>query len=288
MSTPQWGTPPNSPTARLAHGAFPLPISGDRFMILRLCSSLGKKGLFALVVVLVVSACATAGTPVPSATATTSPASPQTENPCEVLAGDFPEIPVGTTCWIDTNADDSTPLRVEFTITKPGWHLFIGPAKDVEDDAGDQRANVLFAEVANLTIDACAGQVPADPPIGPTVDDLAEGLAALPPFEVTSPPTDVTAFGYSGKQLEIRVPLDQPSEGSEAFTGCGDEFLKSWIAPPLSFAFNGYVAPGDTEEFWILDVDGTRLVISALTTANASAELVAERQAILDSIVIRP
>ena len=182
----------------------------------------------------------------------------------------------------------SSTLRVEFTITKPGWHLFIGPAKNVSDGAEHQRANVLFAEVTNLTVDACTNQVPADPAIGPTVDDLAEALAALPPFELTSQPADVTAFGYAGKHLEIRVPLDQPSEGSEAFTGCGDQLLKGWIAPSLSFAFNGYVAPGDTEEFWILDVRGTRLVVAALTTANASPELVAERQAILDSIIIRP
>lgn len=246
-----------------------------------------RYGLVATVV-LIGSGCATGGTPVPSASAMTSPASPLAANPCGDLSGEFPEIPVGATCWIDPDADEATPLRVEFTITTPGWHLFIGPAKNVSDNAGHQRANVLFADVTNLTIDACSDQVPADPPIGPTVGDLATGLAALPPFELISPPADVTAFGYPGKHLEIRVPLDQPSEGSEAFTGCGDRLLKGWIAPSLSFAFNGYVAPGDTEEFWILDVEGTRLVIAALTTANASPELVAERQAILDSIVISP
>ncbi len=111
----------------------------------------------------------------------------------------------------------------------------------------------------------------------------------MSPFEITSPPTDVTAFGYAGKHLEIRVPLDEPSDGFEMFTGCGETLLKSWIAPGhVTFAFNGYTAPGDTEEFWILDVEGTRAVISALTSANASAELVAERQAVLDSVVIIP
>ncbi len=253
------------------------------------------------VAVLTLSACGagvgTGGSPLlrseaaSMAGATASAASSQVANPCDALSGELPEIPVGSTCWIDTDADDSTSLRAEFAITAPGWHLFIGPAKNVQDESGHQRANVLFAEVTNLTVDACAEQVAADPPIGPTVDDLAEGLAALPPFEVISPPTDTTAFGYSGKHLEIRVPLDQPSTGSEMFSGCGDrhpDLLASWIGPPLSFAYNGYVAPGDTQEFWILDVEGTRLVISALTTANASAELVAERQAILDSVAVVP
>lgn len=72
----------------------------------------------------------------------------------------------------------------------------------------------------------------------------------------------------------------------DSFVGCINSALTSWIAPPLSFAFYGYSAPGDTEDFCILDIDGTRVVISAIASANASDELIAERQAILDSIVI--
>jgi hypothetical protein len=60
-----------------------------------------------------------------------------------------------------------------------------------------------------------------------------QGVADLAPFKVTSPPRDVTAFGYSGKHLELTVP-DLPVEGEggddRRFTGCEDGKLKSWVA----------------------------------------------------------
>ena len=88
-------------------------------------------------------------------------------------------------------------------------------------------------------------------------------LARLPdPFKVTSPPRQVTLYGYCGKHLELTVPdLPHEGEGSESgFTECVDGNLKSWIAPTAG-AFYGYSGPGYTEEFWILDVEGSRLVI---------------------------
>jgi hypothetical protein len=53
-------------------------------------------------------------------------------------------------------------------------------------------------------------------------------------------------------------------------------------------AYFGYRGPGDTEEYWILDVEDTRLVIAVLTTAGASPQLIAEGQRVLDSLVIVP
>jgi hypothetical protein len=182
-------------------------------------------------------------------------------------------------------------MRIFYTIPATGWSAFLGPYKDVGEGEELQRVNVTFADVQNLTVDACTNQVALDPPVGPTVDDLAAALAELPPFEVASPPTDVTAFGYSGKHLEIAIPASvtwKVISGTPLFTDCHSGVLRTWIDPVLSFAFYGYTAPGDTEEFWILDVEGTRIVIAALRSANASAAMLAEQQAILDSIVIEP
>lgn len=251
-----------------------------------------------LLCALTAGSCGGASAPAPTATPTSittgapvaaaSPTATATD-PCEVDE-DLGELPANATCRTSfINPDDPIAPFAQYTIPAPGWRAFNGTFKDVETDDGVQRVGALFVTITNLTIDACERQRPAVPPIGPSVDDLAAGIAALPPFEVTAPPTDVTAFGYAGKHVAIRVPFDQPSSGFEMFTGCGSQLLKSWIAPGhVSFAFNGYTAPGDTEEFWILDVEGTRLIISALASANASAELVAERQAVLDSVVIIP
>ncbi len=236
--------------------------------------------------------------PTPTATIQQTPdASPeqsQPPNPCDV--GDFGDLPVGETCWAEPNARaareaDTSPVRILYTIPATGWSAFLGPYKDVGEGEDLQRVNVTFADVQNLTVDACIDQVALDPAVGPTVDDLAAALAELPPFEVASPPADVTAFGYRGKHLEIMVPESVTWEviaGTPLFTDCYQGVLRTWIDPALPFAFYGYTAPGDTEEFWILDVEGARIVIAALRSANASAEMLAEQQAVLDSIVIQP
>lgn len=221
------------------------------------------------------------GLPTPSADASLAP------DPCDVTAL-VEELPVGVTCSYDFDWDESTSLQVEYAVPADGWTMFLGPFKDVETADGLQRVGVQFVEVDNLSIDGCTNHRPMNPQVGPEVADLAEALTAMPPFEVTSPPTDVTAFGYTGQHVEIMVPLDQPYQ-DERFAGCqGDGTLESWITDCCGGPFYGYVEPGDVEEYWILDVDGTRLAIISLTSASASDELIAERQEVLDSIVVKP
>jgi hypothetical protein len=250
--------------------------------------------LVALVLALVSFGCGgDTAAPVGSSGSTTEPPSPTSSaspaDPCGIGHEDFPPIPAGVTCTIDVGGDEAPPIRVEYTIPAEGWREFIGAFKDVEEGGDLQRVNMVYADVENLTTHACTDQDPLIPPVGPSVADLADALTRLPPFEVMSPPTDVTVDGYDGQHVTLRVPIDQPyDEDQRVYDGCGELVLRTWIAPPLSYAFYGYSAPGTTEDFWILDVDGTRLVMAALTSSNASPELVAERQQIFDSINIGP
>ena len=153
---------------------------------------------------------------------------------------------------------------------------------------------VSITTVTNLVSDGCRDHSWADPPVGPSVDDLATALADLSPFRVTSPPTDVTVDGYRGTSLELTVP-DLPVEGKgedRRFARCADGTLESWVgaidtAP--GDAFYGYNAePGRTEEFRILDVDGTRLMIEANWSPASPGKDVTEMRAILNSIRIEP
>jgi hypothetical protein len=62
-------------------------------------------------------------------------------------------------------------------------------------------------------------------------------------------------------------------------------------APPwetLATCRSGYDDPDRREEFWILDVEGTRLMIAAERSPGAPPEDLAEQRAILDSIGIEP
>lgn len=108
---------------------------------------------------------------------------------------------------------------------------------------------------------------------------------------MTSPPEDVSLDGYGGTHLELTVPkLPVDGTGDDiSFRGCVGGKLKSWVAAidtEPGDAFYGYTGPGYVEEFWILDVDGTRLVIEANWSPASPRGEVAEMRAILESIRI--
>ena len=191
--------------------------------------------------------------------------------------------------FIDPDGDDATPLRVTFEIAAEGWSPWIGTVKDPLPDSG--RTSISITTVTNVAADACAGNALLDPSVGPTVDDLATALSQLEPFQLSEAPTDVTLSGYQGKRLTLTVPADLSYTGtgdSGGFPDCTDRRLYSWAAPLLGGPFWGYNAAGMTEEFWILDVEGTRLVLANLTSPDTPAQVVAEGDAIFDSIAIEP
>jgi hypothetical protein len=172
---------------------------------------------------------------------------------------------------------------VTYEVPSEGWAQWIGALK--HDDVTGLDA-VAITTVTNLVRDGCVDPSYAEPPVGPSVDDLASGLVELAPFRVTSPPEDVTVDGYSGKHLELTVP-DLPID-HEGFKGCIGGRLNSWVDGIYGDTFDGYTDPGSREEFWILDVEGTRLVIAAERSPGLPSKDLAEQQAILDSIRIEP
>jgi hypothetical protein len=242
-----------------------------------------RPGRLALAALLAVGACTSspepADAPAPSSIASSEDIAPTVE---DVWAREpFSPLEPGT-YFIDTDLDPTTPLRVVYEIPAEGWSMWIGGAKFGPRGG---HVGVSITTVVNLVTDGCRDHLAADPPIGPTVDHLATALAELAPFEVTSPPRRVTVDGYRGKHLELTVPdID--------FDRCDDGDLRSWIAPMDAAeegdAFYGYTGPGYREEFWILDVDGTRLMIAAGRSPRSSREDMAELRAILDSIRIEP
>jgi hypothetical protein len=195
---------------------------------------------------------------------------------------DFAPLEPGT-YFIDP--DPSTSLRVTYEVPSEGWAQWIGAVK--WDDVAKRLDAVAITTVTNLVRDGCLDHSLAEPPVGPSVDDLASGLAELAPFRVTSRPKDATVDGYSGKHLELTVPDDMPLD-HEGFVGCTGGNLNSWVGAPEDGPFGGYTHPGYREEFWILDVEGTRLVIAAERSPGLPASDLAELQAIIDSIRIEP
>ncbi len=212
-------------------------------------------------------------------TATSVPTSPKPAQDIMDVA-DFGVLEPGT-YFIDPDGDDSTPLRVTYEVAAEGWSSWIGAVKF--RTAG--HVSLSITTVDNLVREGCNDHSPAEPAVGPTVDDLVTALSALAPFEVSSPPRDVTILGYQGEHLELTVP--QLRATRDNFTDCTAGQLHSWIARNNDGSFYGYNAePGRTEQFWILDVDGTRLVLETTQSPDSPPQDLAERDAIFDSIRI--
>ena len=222
---------------------------------------------------------------VPPTTAASTPTStPKVQDVMEL--SNFVLLDPGTYV-IDPDGDPSTPLQVQYEVPFEGWSQWIGATKFA--DYG--HVGVSITTVTNLVRDGCRDHRPAKPAVGPSVDDLATALADLAPFKLTSPPKDVTPHGYRGKHLELTVP-DLPvrkSLGDRFFRGCVGGRLMSWIATNLGGGYWGYNSElGRTEEFWILDAEGTRLVIEASWSPDSPRQDLAEMRDILHSIRIYP
>lgn len=221
---------------------------------------------------------------------TSAPASTSSDGPTDIADGaDVTNVAdVGDdlepgTYFIDPDQDPDTPLRVVFDVADEGWSGWIGALKL----SATELVGLSISTVTNVVTDGCIDHAPAEPEVGPTVDDLATALSGLTPFEATSP-RSVTVDGYDGQHLTLTAPeIDvHTSAGTREFA-CSEGNLGSWISPTIDGYFNGYNGePGTSEEIWILDVDGTRLLISSAVSPGSPEQDVAELRSIFDSIQI--
>ncbi|MDP9495004.1 MAG: hypothetical protein M3P87_07160 [Actinomycetota bacterium] len=177
------------------------------------------------------------------------------------------------TYYVDPDGPNGTSMRVEFTIVEPGWVPFLGtfkPGKAVDYVA--MKAQIV-TEVASPACDSTIFV-----PVGGSAEDLATALAEIEDFPSQAAPTEVTAYGYDGYHLVLAVP-------ENGFVGCDDGYFDGYQGPTIGRYYQG---PGQVVEFWVLDVEGTPLLIESTWFPDSPTEDVAQLQAILDSIVIRP
>ncbi|HYI22129.1 MAG TPA: hypothetical protein VEX62_05775 [Candidatus Limnocylindrales bacterium] len=142
--------------------------------------------------------------------------------------------------------------------------------------AGDTA--VGFWNVSQLYGHPCQwGGTLSDP--GPTVDDMVQALVDVP-LRDASEPIDVTLDGYAGKYVEWSVPTDIEWNEQDGFVDCdadgGEHYFESWTGSGMG-SDRYHQGPGQVDRLWILDVDGSRLVINAtdmpLTTSADRQEL---------------
>jgi hypothetical protein len=215
--------------------------------------------------------------PSPAAATTVAPTTvaPTTVAPTTVAPTTVVPITIAprreTGFFVEGGANEGGPGSVPVTYTVPfgwssnGWGVLKGAL----------RSGVIFVNVGNIYNDSCPS-VLLDPPVGPTVDDLVSAWANLPVLNATAA-SDVTVDGFHGKQIEFTVP-------DYGVADCRDEM---YLVQEKDIDGPTYPAtPTQHQKVWIIDVDGTRLVIIALSFPSTSPQDRAAIDEILASVQI--
>lgn len=107
---------------------------------------------------------------------------------------------------------------------------------------------------------------------------------------MSEPPSDAEVFGYEGKHLIVQVPADIEFDPARGFVGCNESSFFGWrageIGRPEGVLTRYYQAPGQRLEFWVLDVEGTVLLIERSSYEDSPPEHVAELDSLIDTLRI--
>jgi hypothetical protein len=150
------------------------------------------------------------------------------------------------------------PVPVSFDVPD-GWAVCSGSSVEQglcgPEGTNGEHAGISFLIVENVVSDPC-GDALADPPVGPSVNDLVTAISNLKGFRATRP-VSVTIDGYRGKQFELTAPDS---------SACG---LNTWATANRT---NG-VGLSEVNVLQIVDVDGVRIMIAGayFPTAGDSA-----------------
>ena len=107
-----------------------------------------------------------------------------------------------------------------------------------------------------------------------TPDEIATALAAQASRDA-SEPVDVTIGGFAGKSITLHVPEDA------SFDPCDEGNFASYGI--LGEASRYHQGPGQIDELWIVDVEGSIVILDAAYRPNTPAELIEELRAIAES-----
>ncbi len=108
------------------------------------------------------------------------------------------------------------------------------------------------------------------------VEGMAAALAALPRGRTTDP-RPVTLGGYDGVTLRFTTAIDPRTCGDTVYYVFGTSMFDHWMS-----------GPGETDRYWILDVEGDLLLLSTTVEPGASADQVAELESIVESARVVP
>jgi hypothetical protein len=148
--------------------------------------------------------------------------------------------------------------------------LYIG--KSVEGGQAAEAVVFWTAFPNGVDADPCGSLL--SPEIGPSTSELAAAMSTAPGTDLFASPLDVTLGGHEAKLVVLTVREDLGCDPGYFFTWPDECWGECWV----------FTDPGDTISVWIVEVNGTRVVIEAETKAIADSELEQEVQQIVESI----
>lgn len=163
--------------------------------------------------------------------------------------------------------------RFAFTVLDPGWSSSVEAAAVFQGPDSELAIFWPGGDIPSLYRRSCEWTGTEFHP-GPSVDDLADALASLEDFETTEP-ADVTVSGYAGKHVALTVPMDVN------FPTCDEgDFHRD--------PGRHYQALGQTDDIYILDLDGDRQTIVVSHTPDTSTDIAEQLEELLVSLEISP
>jgi hypothetical protein len=227
----------------------------------------------------------------PPATVTPEPTQEPTPMP-SAEAG----IPRGS--FLITGADgalDGGPVEITVDITSSGWsYLSAFDAVTKNDDGLDSPETVgaVFPAWAwpagtgfNVYGDPChwLTTIPETPATTP--DEIAAALAAQASRDATAP-VDIAVGGYTGKAITLNVPMSYHLPGAtreEEFADCDQATFATYGIEGNDAEVWNAQGPGQIDEMWILDVDGSIVILDAVYSPATPDDLVEELRALAES-----
>jgi hypothetical protein len=182
-----------------------------------------------------------------------------------------PTLVEGDTLSAGRYALEHEGMRITFEAE--GWEAWAYGVTGPEGAGPPGGRGIGFWLVDEVFLDPCHwNRGFFDPPVGPTVDDLAAALTEQL-GNGASRPEPIEVAGHTGKQMSLQVPR------SINLDECWNTEYHLWTARPRG---GRYVqGPGQIEKLWILNVDGTRLVIDAVFFPATTSE---DRRVLMDIV----
>jgi hypothetical protein len=183
-------------------------------------------------------------------------------------------LPTGILTAGTYEIDAVFPVRLTFTVPD-GFEHGTGASDGVGIQGNPAGRGIEFQIASNVYPDPChsfAGA--ANPPIGPSVDDLVAAMTSLVGFQA-GPVTDITIGGLPAKAFDLTNEIDQSS--------CDGERVFTFVFADSSGSSG--VGKGERQRIYVMNVQGTRLMIMTYYYSNETGSTDAAEAATLAAII---